>query len=644
MDSHVFRLVAAELSRLLRGARVEKIHGPVPDVYVFTLFALKAKLQLTLRCERQSPLLFFATRRLSNPPRPPARIMRLRKYCAGRRLGPGAIDFATRRIAFPVGAFPLSDDGAPGHAPAAPADDAVRPGHRPASPADDSARSEHPAVWLLLDLRDGVDVVFSLPSGFGDDPAWPEAAMAESLCYRPWSKKETGGPWQDYAVLTPFLRETLAGLDVMEGRALLVDLEAGGGELFPYADASGRLSLYSAWPLPEAVLRRRGLALWREESPSRDVRLVSPATGGDGPEPEAGRELTDSAAVEQREGDALFQREFPALALVSRVDEARFFAELGLRLDKEEQQPRRRESKRAAKLLAKLDQEETRLKGLAELRGDARLLRSVLWQYPAEIRLDSVDVPVDAEEGGAVRTIRLDPLLTLRENMARMFHASARGARGLEHLKQRRAEVLGQSSEATETAEEEGISARAAGRPDGGASSVDGDSARSGKSAGQDAEVSRPSGPKPLPEPVRATGPQGSRKGQEAKSIKNVARFLSSDGFTLLRGKNAQGNQSLLKLGQPHDLWLHALDGPSAHLVIRRSHAGEDIPETTLLEAAALVGEKSWQRHDAKARIMVALLRHVHAIKGAAPGTVRVDAVLRTITVALDGRDERPQE
>ena len=610
MDTHVFRLVAAELSRLLRGARVEKIHGPVPDVYVLTLFALKAKRQLALRCERQSPLLFFATRRLSNPARPPARIMRLRKYCAGRRLGPGAVDFASRRIAFPVGVFPVFDDEGPGHAPAAPANDPARP--------------EHPAVWLLLDLRNGIDVVFSLPPGFGDDPVWPEAAMADSLCDRPWSKKEVSGPWRDHAVLTPFLRETLAGLDAMEGRALLVDLEAGGGELFPYADASGRLSLYSAWPLPEVVLRRRDLALWREKPSVHAERRGFSAAAEEEPEREPGQARECSAVAEQDESDALFQREFPALALVSRVDEARFFAELGPRLDKEEKQPRRREAKRAAKLLAKLDQEEARLKGLAELRDDARLLRAALWRYPAEARLDSVDVPVDAEEGGAVRTISLNPLLTLRENMARMFHASARGARGLVHLKRRRAEVLGEISEEAETAGEERVSAKAANGPDNGASEAP--------------------GPGSAPDPAPAAGPQGPRKGREATSIKNVARFLSSEGFTLLRGKNAEGNQALLKLGQPHDLWLHALDGPSAHLIIRRSHVGEDIPETTLLEAAALVGEKSWQRHDAKAHIMVALLRHVRAVKGAAPGTVRVDAVLRTRTVALDGRDKTSQE
>ena len=49
MDSHVFRLVAAELARLLDGARMEKIHGPAPGVFTFGLFARGAKLRLLLK-------------------------------------------------------------------------------------------------------------------------------------------------------------------------------------------------------------------------------------------------------------------------------------------------------------------------------------------------------------------------------------------------------------------------------------------------------------------------------------------------------------------------------------------------------------------------------------------------------------------
>jgi predicted ribosome quality control (RQC) complex YloA/Tae2 family protein len=115
-----------------------------------------------------------------------------------------------------------------------------------------------------------------------------------------------------------------------------------------------------------------------------------------------------------------------------------------------------------------------------------------------------------------------------------------------------------------------------------------------------------------------------------------VARLVSSDGFLLLRGKNARGNRRLLKMGRPFDLWLHAEDGPGAHLIIRLSHAAEEPPASTLREAAILVGEKSWQRDAARARVMVARLRHVHAVRGAEPGTVRVDRIEQRLCVSLD--------
>lgn len=681
MDSHVFRLVAADLCRLLRGARVEKIHGPAPGVQVFTLFAFGARRRLVLRHGRQFPLLFFTGHRLPNPARPPAQVMRLRKYCQNRRLGAGVVDVTSRRIAFPVGGSLLPDNASLRSIP-----DKARPEPMPGSFADGPDRPESDAPWLLLDLRQGAEMVFSLPPGFGTAPVWPGTDVTDALCDRPWSKKEADGLWREYAVLTPPLRETLAALDVMEGRALLVDLEAGGGEVFLYADASGRLALCSAWPLPEVVLRRRGLEPWYETpaggtEETGDPEDMTGLAGAGGPERAGGPNGSGGSSVAPTEdpepaqgraaclvmdhggGDAGFRRGFPALFLASRADEAVFFADFGLHLEREDHRPRRREAGRVAKLLAKLDQEEARLKGLAALRDDACLLRAVLWQYPAEARLKSVSVPADAEESGKTRLITLNPLITLRENMARMFHASARGARGLEHLKQRRAEVLGALSEAAKESETTGASGtppeaaggpqaaegagtltKTVGKPAGGGSEARPGSARPGGVPYRGAESLHPAGPRLVPDFAPQTGRQGRQRGREAKAVKDVACFVSSDGFTLLRGKNASGNQALLKLGQPHDLWLHALDGPSAHLIIRRPHAGVGIPDATLLEAAALVGEKSWQRHDAKAHIMVALLRHVRAVKGGAPGTVRVDEVLRTVTVALDGRGERSQK
>lgn len=546
MDSHSFRIVGAELIDLLDGARLEKIHGPHPGVFVFTLFAGERKRKLVLRHERQMPLIFFSGRPLTNPPRPPASAMRIRKYCGGRRLGRGSMDYTARVLSFPV-----------------------------LTPPDE------PPCRLFFDMVQGPDVRHDFPDGFGKPPLWPDGGLVDSLCGIPWRKGEKNGPWQEYTVLTPLLRETLAALEPLEGRALMVDLEEGGGGLFLYADADGRPVAYTAWPLPELLCRRHSLVpcIFPENEDSPDC-------GGGG----------------------LLPR-FPALAAVSLIDEPRLFAALGQAVQKEEKQPLARALKKQDRLLAKLDQEQERLTAMLALREDAKRIQAELWRFPADSRLPEVRI-AHGEVGEPERVIPLDPLLTVRENMARLFHQSARGARGLALLRERRADLLSAASANAVAPEAEKAAGAAAER-------------RPGRGEADPAGATR-------------------------KSINDVARFVSSDGFVMLRGKNARGNHSLLKIGGAHDLWLHAEGGPSAHLIIRRTHAAEEVPERTLQEAAVLVGEKSWQRHDARARVMVAVLRHIHAVKGASPGTVRVDSVLRSLYVSLEapqsGESAAPEE
>jgi hypothetical protein len=527
MDTHTFRIIGAELLHLLAGARVEKIHSPCPGAFAFTLFAGGRKRVLLLRCERQAPLLFFTQERPANPPCPPPAVMRLRKYCAGRRLGKGSMDYVRRALAFPVLVPPLT-----------------------------------PPCWLLLDLVRGPSVLENLPSGFGDAPAWPKTDLTDALCSVPWQKKEKGGPWQEYAVLTPLLRETLSALDPLEGRALLADLETGGGGLFLYADSRNRPSFYAAWPLPGPLCARR------------DLSPCDPAEFSSGELPSC-----------------------PALAAVSLVDRPKFFAALDLAAHREELLPERRSAKKKARLLVRLDQERERLTAMRDLREDAERIRGVLWRYPPDAKFAELRI---AEEAGTgpTKVVSLNPLLTVRENMIRMFRQSARGARGLAVLRERRIGIL-----ASEPEEEAAFSVKSAS----GSGPM-----RMGRGEGRE-------GPAP-----------------ERKNGGNVARFVSSDGFVLLRGKNAQGNHALLKTGGPHDLWFHVEDGPGAHVIIRLSHAAEEPPERTLREAAVLAGEKSWQRQGGKANVMVARLRHVHAVKGAAPGTVRVDHVLQSLCVFLD--------
>ncbi|MDL2279592.1 NFACT RNA binding domain-containing protein [Desulfovibrio sp. OttesenSCG-928-G11] len=548
MDAHFFRILAQELCLLLEGARLEKIHSPLPDVFSFLFFAGGRKLRLLLRFGRQAPALFFSREKMSNPARAQASVMRLRKYCANRRLGPGRVDFAGRRLLF-------------------------------ALPGPETA-------FLLLDMTEGPSLLCDALPGFDAPPLWPDRDTLDALCQTSWDRGERKGPWRQYPVLTPFLRETLAALPREEGRALLVDLEAGGGEVFLYAAHDGKGFLPSAWPLPAELTARRGLD-------SRPLPLE-----------EAGRgEAVFLPWLAMASEAAQLLPDYPALAAACLAWEGSFFAGLAAASRQAEAQPLRKEAKKQKKLLARLAAEEERLTAMQAQHQDALALQGHIWRYEAGERRAMVTLP----EAGGERPLALDPRLTVRENMARMFKESARGARGLAMLRERRQALMAGSGA-------EGALILAA----------------DGKALSESALCRmEPAGARPAPERAGARpAPLG-----PGKDVAGVARFLSSDGFVLLRGKNAAGNQRLLKIGSGHDLWLHAASGPSAHLIIRRAHGAEEVPERSLGEAAALVAARSSHREDAAVDVMVALLRHVHQVRGAAPGTVRVDEVMRGLRV-----------
>lgn len=505
MDSHLFRLAGAELLRLLPGARLEKIHNPAEDVVVFGVYAQGRKLRLVLRSGGKDPCLFFSVHPFANPQRPSAAVMRLRKYAGDRRLGPGRADFSRRRLAFDL------------------------PGETP--------------LFLILDLRLGPQIAAHLPEDFTESPLWPGADVLADLCGRPVPRHVQDSPWRIWSVLTPRLRETLAYLDLPEGRALLVDLEMG-GDLFLYRDHQGGLRCF-AWPLPEPLARDEQLAPVSFE------------------EALAGAPDTEFAAA------------FPVLTAVGLADGPRFFRDLRDLAAKVEEKPEQKEKKRRKRLLARLDAEEERLRAMVAGKDAALLLQTHLWRFAPDERLPEVGLDGGA---GTVRIV-LNPLLTVRENMEQMFRRAAKGERGLAMLDERR--VAG-----------------------------------------------------PLPRPRGAT--EESAEAARTRLPNNVARFVSSDGYTLLRGKNAEGNRALLKLGAPHDYWLHVKDGPGAHVLIRRAHAADEVPARTLQEAAALAGLRSFRAGDDRAEVILAEVRRVHPIKGGPAGTVRVDGPSHTVLAQLD--------
>jgi predicted ribosome quality control (RQC) complex YloA/Tae2 family protein len=100
--------------------------------------------------------------------------------------------------------------------------------------------------------------------------------------------------------------------------------------------------------------------------------------------------------------------------------------------------------------------------------------------------------------------------------------------------------------------------------------------------------------------------------------------FTSSDGYTILCGRNNRQNDELtFKIANKFDLWLHIRNIPGCHTVIKSQSA--DIPEQTLLEAALLAANFSKSSNDTKASVDYTQIKFVKKPSGAKPGMVLYD-------------------
>ena len=447
---------------------------------------------------------------------------------------------------------------------------------------EDAATSAQPMLtWLLLDLREGPSLKFLADADAPeeDQPVWPEPEQLAAALQ----------DWRQWAVLTPALRRTLACLDEPEQWALLEDLRLGGGDLFCYgaahletAPAPGHASVSvqahvddddPAPALPRPVL---GISAWPLPAELQQALL--------------GKDDKTSRVQEFCGGNALALTELAGQDIV--------LSRLALDQAREAAQPLDRRVRKLTKLLDKLREEESRLGGMIACQADALALQGELWRWPADFRAASVRV--EAGPHGPAREITLDLRRSVREEMARMFHTARRGQRGMEHLAARRAALEAELASLRQARHDSLLGATAG-----------------------NAEESGSGG--------RAPG-----SGMAATLPKNVQMFISSDGFVLLRGRDSKGNLAARKLAAPHDIWLHAENGPGSHVIIRRAHGGQEVPPRTLDEAGALAANKSWQRDAARARIQYAEVRHVKPMRNAPAGTVRIDKSLPSREVAVD--------
>jgi hypothetical protein len=493
MEANFFRFLAEELSALLVGKRVEKVHGPVEGVTVLTLHGDGRKLHLIFRPAKAAGLLFVSDQRPANPFTAPARVMWLRKRLTGRRLLESCADWPNLRLAFAL------------------------------TPRDVAAAGR----WLVFDLRGELTLADAFPTP--REPSWPSLARIQ----------DEAEVWREHPQITPPLRKQLSDLaqsDPTLAARLLERLASGVCDGF-----------FAAGDAPPLV--------W----PGTDPPGVRHASALEAARVHAER-LLFSQLARSEEAEALDQAA--------------------------------QAKKRLKRQLALLDKDEQRHARLAALALPAEALQISLSSLKTTPQQPSVTLEHPAH--GPVE-VPLEPRLSPVENMARLFQQAAKGRRGLEHVARRREQLLA------------GV----------------GPELLPARAQAQD-----------TPKPLAAPAPLLLPKRYQGLA---VSCFRTTDGFLVLRGKSSQANHDMLaRAAGPHDYWLHAAGGPSAHVILRRDYPDQPVPEQSLLEAAGLCALKSWRKDDAKAEVLLARVKDVRKVKGAAIGSVAVDQVERTLLVALD--------
>ncbi|QNO16334.1 NFACT family protein [Alkalicella caledoniensis] len=116
---------------------------------------------------------------------------------------------------------------------------------------------------------------------------------------------------------------------------------------------------------------------------------------------------------------------------------------------------------------------------------------------------------------------------------------------------------------------------------------------------------------------------KGFKNGQNQKKTPEESKplnYISSDGFTILVGRNNKQNDQLtLRVAKKDDVWFHVKGIPGSHVIIKD---GSRAPENTLYEAALLAAYYSKGKLSSNVPVDYTEVKNVFKPKGAKPGMV----------------------
>ncbi len=120
---------------------------------------------------------------------------------------------------------------------------------------------------------------------------------------------------------------------------------------------------------------------------------------------------------------------------------------------------------------------------------------------------------------------------------------------------------------------------------------------------------------------LRAEDGSRGRKKAARKSISQPYRFRTSDGFTVLVGRNnTQNDEITFRIARKQDLFFHVKKAPGSHVILLTE--GRKVPDRSYEEAARLAAHFSSKGSDERAEVDYVLQKEVRKPNGAKPGFV----------------------
>lgn len=111
------------------------------------------------------------------------------------------------------------------------------------------------------------------------------------------------------------------------------------------------------------------------------------------------------------------------------------------------------------------------------------------------------------------------------------------------------------------------------------------------------------------------------KKNQKQPVLSAPLKFKTSDGFTVLVGRNNRQNDKLtMKDANNNDIWFHTKNIPGSHTVLVTD--GKAPTETAMEEAAVLAAQHSRAKDSAQVPVDYTQIRYVSKPQGAKPGMV----------------------